>query len=125
MESFFFDWRLDWFMELVFGWRPKAVAEILLRILESSTQPSSGSRPPSRCLPKVEDEADEWDPLGSERICGTQLSERGERGTSQRGRKDISRDPADCAPTWHASVACHVSQSGKNIGAAATVVLNM
>ena len=80
---FFFDWRLDWFMELVFGWRPKAVAEILLRILESSTQPSSGSRPPSRCLPKVEDEADEWDPLGSERSHGTQLSERGKRGTDQ------------------------------------------
>jgi len=111
-------------MELVFGWRPKAVAEILLRILESSTQPSSGSRPPSRCLPKVEDEADEWDPLGSERICGTQLSEGGKRGLV-RGRKDISRDPADCAPTCHASMACHVSQSGKNVGAAATVVLNL
>ena len=82
---FFFDWRLDWFMELVFGWRAKAVAEILLRILESSTQPSSGSRPPSRCLPKVEDEADEWDPLGNERICGTQLSERGGREELVRG----------------------------------------
>jgi len=81
--SLFFYWRLDWFMELVFGWRPKAVAEILLRILESSTQPSLGSRPPSRRLPKVEDEADEWDPLGSERSRGTQLSEREKRGTGQ------------------------------------------
>ena len=123
---FFFDWRLDWFMELVFGWRPKAVAEILLRILESSTQPSSGSRPPSRCLPKVEDEADEWDPLGSERsqvrgsVGPSCQRGGGKRGTNQRGRKDISHDPADCAPTCHASVACHVSQSGKNVGAAAT-----
>ena len=50
---------------------------------------------------------------------------RGEREELVRGRKDISRDPADCAPTCHASVACHVSQSGKNVGAAATVVLNM
>ena len=72
-----------------------------------------------------------WGPLVScgrppERICGTQLSERGgKRGTSQRGRKDISRDPADCAPTCHASVACHVSQSGKNVGAAAIGVLNI
>ena len=111
-------------MELVFGWRPKAVAEILLRILESSTQPSSGSRPPSRCLPKVEDETDKWTPPDSERICGTQLSERGKEELV-RSRKDISRDPADCAPTCHASVACHVSQSGKNVGAAATIVLNM
>ena len=50
---------------------------------------------------------------------------RGEREELIRGRKDISRDPADCAPTCHASVACHVSQSGKNVGIAATVVLNM
>ena len=50
---------------------------------------------------------------------------RGEREELVRGRKDISRDPADCAPTCHASVACHVSQSGKKVRAAATVVLNM
>ena len=39
--------------------------------------------------------------------------------------KDISRAPTDCAPACPAAVSCHVGKSGKNIGAAATVVLNM
>ena len=51
--------------------------------------------------------------------------QRGRREKLVRGRKDISRAPTDCAPACPAAVYCHVSQSGKNIGAAATVVLNM
>ena len=50
---------------------------------------------------------------------------RGGREELVRDRKDISRGAADCAPTCHASVACHVSQNGKNVRVAATVVLNL
>ena len=67
-------------------------------------------------------------------MCGAHLEvreaagpgcRRGRREEEIRGREDISRAPTDCAPACPAAVYCHVSQSGKNIGAAATVVLNM
>ena len=63
-------------------------------------------------LLEVEDEADEWGPPGSDRSCGTWLSERG-REEPGRGSKDISRVYADWAPTCRAGVACHMRKCGK------------
>ena len=50
---------------------------------------------------------------------------RGRREKEMRGSKDISHEFADSALPCQVVVACHISQSGKNVGAAATVVLNM
>ena len=50
---------------------------------------------------------------------------RGRREELGRGNKDISRRLADRAPLCPAAMSCHVGQSGKNVGAADTVVLNM
>ena len=51
--------------------------------------------------------------------------QRGIREKLVRGRKDISHAPTDCAPACPAAVSCHVGKSGKNVAAAATVMLNM
>ena len=45
-------------------------------------------------LLELEDEADEWGPPGSDRCCGTRMSEM-EREEQDRGSKDISRAHAD------------------------------
>ena len=50
---------------------------------------------------------------------------RGRREKEMRGSKDISHELADSAPPCQVVVACHISQSGKNIEARATGVLNM
>ena len=42
-----------------------------------------GAGAAKRQEPEVGDETDKWTPPDSERICGTQLSERGKRGTGQ------------------------------------------
>ena len=51
------------------------------------------------------------------------VAQRGEREV--RGRKDISRASTNCAPACSAVVSCHVGKSDKNIGAAATIILNI
>jgi len=48
----------------------------------SPGKPGEASAPSCVC-PEVEDEADEWGPPGSERSCGTHLSEREKRGVGQ------------------------------------------
>jgi len=72
----------------------------------------------------VEDDADDWDPPGSGRSYGPSCR-RGRREKEMRGSKDISHELADSVPPCQVVVACHISQSGKNVEAAAIIILNI
>ncbi|XP_039813488.1 translation initiation factor IF-2-like [Panicum virgatum] len=74
--------------------------------------------------PEVEDKSDVWGPPGSERSCGTLLSEREKRGGDQ-GQRGHFAWLADSASPCQAVESCHVSQNGKNVRTGATGVLNM
>ena len=72
----------------------------------------------------MEDVADEWGHLAV-REAARPSCRRGRREEEIKGSKDILHKLADSVPQCQVVVACHISQSGKNVEARATGVLNM